>query len=686
MSVLSTTTRTRIDSRPGPSLLARAVTLVAVLCLSFAGVSAVPTTATAAARPLTNLAHLDFLLDQVSPPAVTGHTTYRLGAEPDLTVPWTYADARDGGTFARVGGGPLNPKTGDYDQGAFNSDDITRAAVVYLRDYQRTHATASRDKAYQLLRSVAYFQTTTGRNAGRSVLWMQPDGDLNPSAKPVEQPDPSDSGPSYWQARTLWALGEGYAAFRRTDPAFARFLQRRLQLSLRALDRDVLSHYGEYVVTDGVRLPGWLIINGADVTAEAVLGLSAYVQAAPGDRAARRDLSELADGIAKMSAGDAQSWPYGAILPSTGSRSIWHAYASQTAAALSRSAAALDRPALLQPAIREATTFDTTLLTGGGPDNGWQPTPVDQTQIAYGADSRVQSLLATGDVAMRRGMQDLAGLAAAWFFGANRAGADMYDPATGVTFDGLATDGTINRNSGAESTIHGLLTMIALDGHPAVRARAVGVAEVQGRDGLRVVQAETSASTTGSVVTEDPAYTGESQYGGGQVLALDRRERATIALGSATQGRWVEPVSWLAERGTAASSWRSDGRSLGRLRHRVGAQGTSPAPGALLPQDLRRPVSRSATSVRVTATRGTVQLDALLVRPLVSRLSVTGTAGSTELVHSASRRREAVLVGATGKQQTVRAYDGRGRLVSERHLTGTGTVSLKPGGFAVVVS
>ena len=50
---------------------------------------------------------------------------------------------------------------------------------------------------------------------------MQPDGTLNPSAEPVELPDPSDSGPSYWLARTVWALGEGYAVFRSVDPAFA---------------------------------------------------------------------------------------------------------------------------------------------------------------------------------------------------------------------------------------------------------------------------------------------------------------------------------------------------------------------------------------------------------------------------------------------------------------------------------
>ena len=142
---------------------------------------------------LTNLAHLDFLLDDVSPGPVAGHTTYRLGAEPNLIMPWTYADARTGGTFERIGGGTLDPATGDYGQGAFNADDTARAAVVYLRHWRQTGDRSSRRSAYELLRSVAYHQTISGPHAGNVVLWMQADGELNPSADPVELPDPSDS-------------------------------------------------------------------------------------------------------------------------------------------------------------------------------------------------------------------------------------------------------------------------------------------------------------------------------------------------------------------------------------------------------------------------------------------------------------------------------------------------------------
>ena len=93
--------------------------------------------------------------------------------------------------------------------------------MVYIRDWRQTKDPDSRTRAFEMLRGLTYLQTVSGRNAGNVVLWMQPDGTLNPSAEPVELPDPSDSDASYWLARTVWALGEGYAAFKGDDPAFA---------------------------------------------------------------------------------------------------------------------------------------------------------------------------------------------------------------------------------------------------------------------------------------------------------------------------------------------------------------------------------------------------------------------------------------------------------------------------------
>lgn len=646
------------------------------------GLTSVVAPASARVATVTNTAHLDFLLDDVSPPVTVEHTTYRLAQEPALVMPWTYADARPGGTFARVGGGPLDQATGYYAQGAFNADDVARAAVVYLRHWRQSGDAASRDHAYELLRSITYLQTATGRNRGHVVLWMQADGTLNRSPEPVELPDPSDSGPSYWQARTIWALGEGYAAFAGTDPAFAAFLQQRMQLSVAAVQRDVLSRYGRFVISDGRRVPAWLIVNGADVSAEAALGLAAYVEVAPGDRAARRALRQLLAGVAAL-ATDRTEWPYGAVLPFAESRSLWHAWSSQMSGALARGSVVLDDPKLLRPAVTEAVSFDPTLITAGGPDNGWNPSPTDRTQIAYGIDSRVQNLLATADAADRPGLRTLAAMDASWFFGANRAGATMYDPATGVTFDGLQADGTVNRNSGAESTIHGLLTMIALDAHPAVRNLATGWRSTPVRAGLTSVEAESAIRTNGDKVTLDDAWTGESAYGGAGLLRLDAAESATITVPASDQVRILEPVSWRPERGRARTDWNAGGRSLGTLRHRVGAQGISEVPGALLPQRLDRTLPVGQTRVRVTARKATVDLDAILVRPVVSRARFTGAAGATELLQSVAGRRITALT-EVERRATAASYDRRGRLVGQTAVTSSRRVSVEAGGFTVV--
>lgn len=647
---------------------------------------------------LATTAHLDFLLDHASPAPVEGHTTYRLAEAPELTFPWTYADARAGGTFERIGGGSRDPATGHWSQGAYNADDVSRAAVVYLRHWRQTGSEASREHAYELLRSLAYLQTSSGPDAGNVVLWIQPDGTLNPSAVPVELPDPSDSGPSYWLARTIWAFGEGYAAFAAADPSFAAFLRDRLRLSVDAVERQVLGRYGEYTVVDGLRVPSWLIVDGADATAEAVLGLSAYVRAAPSDGGAAEALRELAEGVAAMGGGDPDAWPYGAILPWAQSRSMWHAWGSQMPASLASASTALSSPSLLRPAVTDSARFVPTLLTAGGADNGWLPTPSERVQIAYGVDSRLQSLLAVGAAADRPAFDELAALTAAWYFGANASGSPMYDPATGVTYDGVAADGTINRNSGAESTIHGLLSMLALDAAPEVRSRATALTSVASRDGLRVIEAEAATSTTGTVRAPSAAWTGESLWSG-SLLALAPGQTATFDLGASEGARLVEPVSWLQLDGSsgpagsaqpARSSWTAAVRPLGTLAHQVGAQGLSAVPGALLPLPLRRPVPAGVTSVSASvpagpsasAWPGAVELDALLVRPEVSRLTLAGADGArAELLHSAAATPRRVAVVGPG---TVRVYDDSGRRRTSRELAGPATITLRPGDFAVL--
>lgn len=645
--------------------------------------------AAAAPTPLTNLAHLNFLGDRITPPAQAGHTTYRLRQEPSVGVLWTYADRNADGTYRRVGGGAYDPATNTWGQGAFNADDISRAAVVYLRHWRQTGAASSRRAAYDLLRGLTYLQTVRGPNAGNVVLWQQPDGTLNPSAEPVELPDPSDSGPSYWLARTVWALGEGYAAFRRADPAFAGFLRDRMELSIDALERQVLVRYGRYQVVDGERVPAWLIVDGADATAEAVLGLSAYVDAG-GSRAARRALKRFAEGVAALSAGDARSWPYAAILPWAISRSVWHAWASQMPAALAVASRTLGERRLLRPAVADAAVFTPHLLTARGPDNGWLPAPSERVQIAYGVDSRLQSLLAVARVADRPGLRPVAALTAAWYFGANPAGTPMYDPATGRTFDGIEPDGRVNRNSGAESTIHGLLSMLALDARPGLAERATALTSIEDRDGVQIVEAESGdLAGAAQVVRPDSAWTGESLWSGGAYVALDRRGRAVWTVPAADQPRLVQPIVDLVE-GRRTDAGVAEFTARGRLLGRVdagdgGRQGASPAPGSLQPVTLRRELPGGVTRVRAVAD-GPVRIDALRLQPVVMSVVLGGDDAGLALLHSAARgiERRTVAVPGSGRA-VVTVLDRRGEVRLRYADRGARfTVPVLPGGSTTV--
>src|SRR5699024_7483180 len=238
------------------------------------------------------------------------------------------------------------------------------------------------------------------------------------------------------------------------------------------------SRYGQYVPSDGRELPAWLITGGTDATAEAVLGLVAYHRVRRHDQRVARALRRYARGIAAMGTQE-PAWPFGAILPWTGSLGFWHAWGGAAPEAAARAGDLLGRSDLVAVALADAGTFTPLLLATGGPDNAWAPVPAE-AQIAYGAQGRLAGAHAAAEAGGGPGLRQIAGLAAGWFFGANRAGVPAYDSDTGATIDGIETDGRVNASSGAESTIHGLLAMLALDANPDVAAVARSVTGLAG--------------------------------------------------------------------------------------------------------------------------------------------------------------------------------------------------------------
>ncbi len=663
-----------------PRLPRRTLLAAAGASAVLAGVGAPP--ARAATR-LTNLAHLDELTTTVRLRRTAAHSTYRLAQEPAVGLLWVYADVQDDGSYRPVGGGSYDAASDTWGQGAYDSDDIARAAVVYLREWRATGSAHARRQAYQQLRGLAYFQTLIGEYAGEFLLWMQPDGTLNPTPTPPDNPNPADAGESYWTARALWAFGEGYVAFARRDPAFAAFLRRRMELAIAAIERDTLVRYGTYHDLHGVKVPAWLITQGADATSEALLGLAPYA-AATGSMAARRACRRLARGVAEFAAGSTTQWPFRALLPWAQSLDDWHAWGAEMAQGLAAAAKALHDPSLLKPAIADTAGFTAQLLTATGPDNGWLPVPLEKVQIAYGADARVRACYDVGRVAGREGLERLAGVAAGWFFGANRAGVPTYIPATGVTFDGVEADGRLNRNSGAESTIHGLLTMQVLDAAPDLVRLARASARIATRDGLIVIEAEDGELRGGaSVQTPDPAWTGESLWSGKQVVG---GAGATISwrLPASDEALLVQPVLALEHGSHASVRFTTGDRTLGRVRvGDVGPQGDAASPFRLTPVALDGLANAGSTVTATVRGAGTARLDALLVMPEIARLEASGSTGSVVLLTSKSHRRQTrtVSVPTTGRLR-VEAYDRNGAR-SREALRGD-RVMIEPGGFTIV--
>ena len=309
--------------------------------------------------------------------------------------------------------------------------------------------------------------------------------------------------------------------------------------------------------------------------------------------------------------------------------------------------------------------------------------PLEKVQIAYGADARVRACHDVGVATGRPGIRRLAGVAAGWFFGANTAGVPVYNPATGVTFDGVESDGRLNRNSGAESTIHGLLTMQVLDASPELARLAKASATIRVRDGLSVIEAEVATLTGDAAVrTPDSAWTGESLWSGKQVVA-GAGATLTWPLPERAGRLLVQPVLALEHGSDAVVRFSADDRSLGRIRvGEVGAQGDAASPVRLTPVALNRTAAAGASLV-ATVSGGTATLDALLVMPEIARLEASGSTGAVVLLTSKSDRRQRRRVSMAGSGRIeAAAYDRSGRTVSARLIDGW--VPVEPGGFTLV--
>lgn len=335
----------------------------------------------------------------------------------------------------------------DDDEGTACVDDAARAAVFHLRRYQATGDAYHRDTARHLLAFVRYMQDDSGLFF--NFVWTDA-LDIN-----VVHENSLADQLNWWTARAVWALGEGLHVLGGERPDEDALNRAALERAVVHVDTLIEHNWGTYKTAAGYRMPAWLMYEtAADATSELLLGLIAW-DAAEGTPASERRIDRLAQGLEEMRMGGVGQGLRGAHLSY---ETTWHAWGSSMGQAL----AATDR---WHSAQAEADAFFPWLVA-----TGWvhsfpaaHPDSIRRfEQIAYGVRPVVGSL---AGVFARTGKDDyarMAGLATSWLTGNNPAGLPMYNPATGMGYDGISIlDGRISRsvNSGAESTIEALLAL-----------------------------------------------------------------------------------------------------------------------------------------------------------------------------------------------------------------------------------
>jgi hypothetical protein len=412
-------------------------------------------------------------------------------------------------------------------------DDVARAALVYLAYYERTGDTQALDLARYALDFVRHLQAEDGEYYN---FVLDREGTINTGGRT------SYKSAGWWAARGQWALAYGFRVFGDVDPTYAATLREAYLRGEQAL-RQAIGPVGAYDELHGVRIPAWLVSNGSDVSALAILGLAEYYRAEPNSRT-RQLIANLANGVAAYQLGGPGIYPYAAHPSNTTSTALWHAWGSHQVHALALAGTLLDRQDWIESARREADTFFVRLLATDL-INEMLPLPRRGGQIAYGTQVLTSGFWALYQATGEEQYARYAGLTASWFLGNNMAGVPMYDPETGRCFDGIdgPTPYRVNRNAGAESTIEALYALMLVDRDP-IASRYLELHALESPPTF-VVEMENGTKVEGNATYGRREWTGEARFSNGRYYGLKPGDAVAVTVDVPITTEFVVYVSHL---------------------------------------------------------------------------------------------------------------------------------------------
>jgi hypothetical protein len=399
-------------------------------------------------------------------------------------------------------------------------DDVARAAIIYLWQYERTGETELLELAKACLNFVMYMQTDDGSFYN---FVTDREGTINKTG------NTSFKSLGWWAMRGFWALGEGVRVFDAVDAEYAARLEGAYLKTQEALGK-TLGNYGEYTSLHGFEIPAWIPGGEPTVASIGVLGLAAYYHARPNDATADV-MTKIADGLSQYRLGDHKTYPFGMHPLRSNAPGFWHDWGSHVGHALAEAGSVLDRQDWIDSVKAEADSFLLRQLVFERFRHiGVIPNKLNQ--IAYGTNSIVQTYMALYRATRETRYGQMGGLAASWYFGNNMASEQMYFPENGRVFDGIDGPASwrVNRNAGAESTIEGLMSMIAIADIPEAK-ELIEAREVESTPYL-ILEAETGERVVGTPEYYSGDWTGEGYMSSGRYVGLadGQRMRLTFEL------------------------------------------------------------------------------------------------------------------------------------------------------------
>ncbi|MGN6531122.1 MAG: hypothetical protein ACTHK0_05160 [Ginsengibacter sp.] len=381
-----------------------------------------------------------------------------------LTVPITFPDGINAAGVYIYADAPdyhLTPAAGE---GYTCVDDVSRAALVYLRKSNFSSDTTLQSKVFKLIDFLLEMQSSNGYFYNFLLTGTQ----INRSG------NTSLNNPEWWSWRALQTLTEATPLIKSINPSLAIKMDNAVGKLISAIKNDLVNLPKITKVVNGISVPQWLPAgSGTDQAALLIVGLIPYCSIT-NDAVIKAYIQQLADGIVLMQQGDSNHFPYSAFLSW---ENTWHAYGNAQAYALFKAGEFLNDSKYTSAAFSEVDNFYPWLLKNGFKASfdvvnnaGILQETNEQTydQIAYGISPMVLATTEAYRLTSNDKYADMAGHIGAWFFGANAAGQNMYSKETGRCFDGLSSSNNVNINSGAESTIEALLALERIESFPAM--------------------------------------------------------------------------------------------------------------------------------------------------------------------------------------------------------------------------